>query len=100
MNSPRLVNEYGEGLVPFSLDVAKELTPGNMLYHASETDSRGFPKKARVNGKPKTWVREPDRVQIPMKYGLKLCFYVTEETIGNWLITESLLKTKGGLFDE
>ena len=32
----------------------------------------------KVNGKPKTWKRSPERVQIPYKYGLYEYGYITE----------------------
>lgn len=35
-------------------------------------------KKVRVNGKCKVWVRSPERFQLPVKYGLKECLYITE----------------------
>jgi len=37
------------------------------------------PKTWRVNGKIKTWKRDPERFQLPIKYGLKTCDYLTNE---------------------
>jgi len=34
--------------------------------------------RVKVNGKPKTWKRSPERVQIPYKYGLYEYGYITE----------------------
>jgi len=41
-----------------------------------------FPPKIyswRRNGKTKTWKRSPERFQIPIKYGLRTCDYITED---------------------
>lgn len=32
----------------------------------------------RRNGRTKTWVREPNRFQVPIKYGLRSYDYITE----------------------
>jgi hypothetical protein len=38
-------------------------------------------KTWRVNGKVKTWKRQPERFQIPVKYGLYVYGYITEKNI-------------------
>lgn len=38
----------------------------------------------RVNGKVKTWVREPNRFRIPIKHGLYESGYITEYTAGDF----------------
>lgn len=37
------------------------------------------PKNWRANGKCKLWKREPERFQLPIKYGLRSYGYITEE---------------------
>jgi hypothetical protein len=37
--------------------------------------------KVRINGQVKTWKRNPDKVQIPYKYGLYEYGYITENDI-------------------
>lgn len=32
----------------------------------------------RRNGKTKTWVRSPERFEVPIKYGLKEYWYLTD----------------------
>lgn len=71
----------------------KAITVGTILVHATESNADGSPVRAKVNGKPKTWKREPDWVKVPMKYGLKDCFYLgntqdCHQPIGNWKIPE------------
>lgn len=46
------------------------------LIHESQNNADGTPVRARVNGKVKTWkIRENDYL-IPVKHGLKECFYI------------------------
>lgn len=33
-------------------------------------------KRCRVNGKCKTWKTRPTEFELPMKYGLRECFYI------------------------
>lgn len=56
--------------MPITLEQAKQLNYGDILYHKSITNSDGTPQRWRVNGKPKTWKRDPNRIKVPLKYGL------------------------------
>jgi hypothetical protein len=53
-----------------TLAQAKALKPGDMLHHDINKNSDGTCQRWRVNGKPQTWKREPNRVRVPLKYGL------------------------------
>jgi hypothetical protein len=64
-----------------TLEQAKALTSGTILYHINHRNSDGSPERWRVNGKVKTWKREPNRVQVPIKYGLRTCDYLTETSL-------------------
>ena len=61
-----------------SLEQAKRLQYGDMLYHAVDRNADGTARRWRVNGKPKVWKRSPDRVRVPVKHGLYAYDYVTE----------------------
>lgn len=54
-----------------TFDAAKKLRHGQILYHTILTNADGSPQKWRVNGKVKTWKKEPDRIEVPLKRGLK-----------------------------
>jgi hypothetical protein len=54
------------------------------FLHKSLKDSRGNPVKCRVNGACKTWKTRPDDFQLPVKHGLKQCFYITPENAHEW----------------
>ncbi len=54
-----------------TLAQAKALSYGQHVCTETQKTARNEPKRFKVNGKPKTWKREPGRVEIPLKYGLR-----------------------------
>jgi len=54
-----------------SLQQARELEFGQMLYHNSNRNSDGTPQRWKVNGKVRLWMRDPDRIEIPVKNALR-----------------------------
>ncbi len=73
--------EYPQTLVPLTLDEAKQLKSGDILYSTFQKDSKGEPTKWKVNGMVQTWKRSPDRVKVPIKHGLYAYDYVTEHNL-------------------
>jgi hypothetical protein len=67
-----------------TLDQAKSLTPGKVLYHATLKNCDGTPQRWRVNGQPKTWKKNPSRVSVPVKRGLNQYDYLTENDL-DWV---------------
>ena len=61
-----------------TLEKAKALRPGDMLFHRKNKNADGSPQRWRVNGQVKTWKRDPSRVKVPVKHGLYRYDYVTE----------------------
>lgn len=53
-----------------TLELAKQLKPRDVLYAADITNKNGEAQRWRVNGKVKTWKRDPGRVYVPLKHGL------------------------------
>jgi len=64
-----------------TLQEAKELAPGTILYHTTNKNKDGSPQRWRVNGKVKTWKTMPDRVKVPLKFGLWETGYLTEQDL-------------------
>ena len=64
-----------------TLEQAKKLEWNDTLLFDS-TDKENQPKtyQLRVTGKVKTWKRNPDRIKIPVKWGLYQYGYVTNGT--------------------
>ena len=53
-----------------TLEEAKNLEIGQVLYHTTHRNADGTPLRYRTTGKPKTWKSMPERVQVPLKHGL------------------------------
>lgn len=64
-----------------TLKQAKELKPGTILYHINNKNSDGTAQRWWVYGKVKTWKRDPNRVKVPLKYGLYRFDYLTENDL-------------------
>lgn len=60
---------------------------GDIFHHISLINADKTPLRARVNGQCKTWKTRPAEFRLPMKYGLKDCFYITQDTADDWVIT-------------
>jgi len=64
-----------------TLEQAKNLKHGDILYHVTNRNYDGSPQRWRVNGKVKTWKRSPEKVQVPIKYGLYSYDYLDEYSL-------------------
>jgi hypothetical protein len=64
------------------IEEAKQLKCGDYIYIINEHyKSSGGRKRLKVNGMPKLWKRDPERIRIPVKYGL---YDTGEVTNGTW----------------
>jgi hypothetical protein len=50
---------------------AKQLKPGQILHHDINKNADGTCQRWRVNGQVKLWKTQPNRIYVPIKYGLK-----------------------------
>ena len=64
-----------------TLEQAKSLKYGDILYQVNANNADGTPRRWKVNGQPKTWKRSPERVQVPVKHGLYMYDYITERDL-------------------
>lgn len=68
-----------------TLEEAKSLQYGDIVYHASNRNSDGSAQRWKVNGKVKTWKREREsnkhKVIVPVKHGLYVFDYLTENDL-------------------
>ena len=71
-----------------TLDQAKALRPGTILFHVYQSNANGTPQRWVVNGQPKTWKRSPERVRVPVKYGLYDFDCMTEKELNLMFIDE------------
>jgi hypothetical protein len=72
---------------PLTLEQAKHLRPGDILYHTTDKNADGTPTRWKVNGQVKTWKKDPNRIYIPLKHGLRSYDYLTETYFPNGVCT-------------
>lgn len=75
-------------LVPLTLDKAKTLQYGDIIYEKGKYNSNGSNRRWRVTGKVKVWKRDSTRVRVPIKHGLYDYGAITEGNIDSALIEE------------
>jgi len=64
--------------------VATSVSYRHIFQHVTLKNADGTPLRCRVNGKCKTWKTRPNDFRLPVKYGLKECFYITPENAREW----------------
>ena len=67
-------------------DQAVRATYRIIFHHTTVKNEDGSPARCRVNGKCQTWKTRPDEFKLPVKYGLKECFYITQDNAAQWEI--------------
>jgi len=60
-----------------TLEEKKNLNGGHVYIRAN----CGCFLRVKINGKAKTWKKQPEKVQIPFKYGLYEYGYITENDV-------------------
>lgn len=58
---------------------------GQVFHHVRVKRVDGTPARCRVNGKCKTWVTRPNDFRLPVKYTLRMCFYITPRNAADWV---------------
>lgn len=71
-----------------TLEQAKNLEHGTVLYHIGNRNADGSLQKWRVNGKVRTWKTMPEKVEVPLKHGMYAYDYLTEHTLDLLCLTE------------
>jgi len=64
-----------------TLNEAKNLKHGQIIYHTIHKNSDGTAQRWKVNGKVQTWKKDLNRVKIPVKYGMYRYDYITENEL-------------------
>lgn len=54
------------------------------FHHVSLKNADNTPVRCRVNGKCKTWKTRPNEFRLPVKHGLRDCFYIDQSNAGEW----------------
>lgn len=71
-----------------TIEQAKSLEPGIILYEYFSINADGTPRRWRVSGKPKVWITRPHEVKVPIKHGLYTNGYLTEDNIETVALSE------------
>ena len=66
--------------------IADLQNPNLTFWHRCILNSDGTPARCRANGQLKLWKTRPSNFSLPVKYGLKTCFYLNPVTILDWVI--------------
>ncbi len=54
------------------------------FHHKTLKNADGTALRCRVNGKCKTWKTREDDFRLPVKYGLRECFYINHNNAHEW----------------
>lgn len=65
-------------------EIAQNASYRTIFHHINLKNSDMTPVRCRVNGKCKTWVTKPNEFRLPVKHGLKDCFYIDQNNAMDW----------------
>jgi len=74
--------------MPITLAQAKKLKSDQIVYTPGFYNADGTTQRWRVNGMPKTWVKSPEKVKVPIKHGMYDHMYITEENLYGFTLKE------------
>ena len=74
-----------------TLEQAKNLKVGNIIYSIFKKDADGSPSRLRVNSKPKVWKTRLDLVQFTVKHGLYDVFRVDETDLDDFTLNDRFI---------
>lgn len=59
----------------------------NNFFSLIDSNADKTPLRVRRNGKTQTWKTRPGQFSIPVKYGLKQCFNITQSDAIGWAVS-------------
>lgn len=69
---------------PITLEEAKNLKHGDILYIIPCTNKKGEHLRIRITGKVKTWKTRPNLISVPWKHGLYDYGHLTQDTLSEF----------------
>jgi hypothetical protein len=78
-----------------TLEEAKRLRHGQVVYHCFARNADGTPMRVRVTGQVKTWKRDPSKVRVPVKRGMYDSGYLDsffQRNLDQWVLDEEWAK--------
>lgn len=73
-----------------TLEQVKNLKHGDTVLMPTVENADGTPSRWRITGKVKTWKRDTNRVQVPIKRGLYQYGYLTENNMQHFELPEEI----------
>lgn len=70
-----------------TLQEAKSLVPGQVIYCTMAKNYDGTPQRFRVTGQVRTWKRNPNRIEIGLKRGMYEHARLTEVNLHLFTLT-------------
>jgi len=67
---------------------ALALTYGKIIHATGYMNADGTCQRWRVNGMVKTWKRDANRFEIPLKHGLRTYGYLNQDNMGAFHLAE------------
>lgn len=67
-----------------TIETATSVGYRHEFHHVTLKNRDGSPVRCRVNGKCKTWKTRPGEFRLPVKYGLRECFYIDNSNASDW----------------
>jgi len=64
-----------------TLEQAKALEYGEVLHSNENKNADGTCQRWRVSGKVRRWKRDPDRIKVPLKQGIRGYNYLTNRAL-------------------
>lgn len=59
-----------------------------IFHHVTAKNADGTPTRCRKNGACKVWKTRPTEFRLPVKHGLRTCFYITQDNADEWVISD------------
>jgi hypothetical protein len=85
------------GIMPITLAQAKKLKNGQVVYTPGFYNADGTAQRWKVSGMPKTWVKSPGRVQVPIKHGMYEHWYIDETNLHGFTLKEPKKEKPGNI---
>lgn len=65
----------------------EQILKANNFYHLTERNKDKTPLRVRRTGRTKLWKTRPNDFKIPVKYGLKQGYYITQDNQHEWAVS-------------
>lgn len=57
---------------------------GEIFHHVTEKGCDNQPVRCRKSGITRTWKTRPNNFRMPVKYGLRVSFYIDQDNALDW----------------